>query len=310
MDALAPNREILVVDDSPVYCKLIEQILSGHGYRLSFASSGSEALLACHQKLPDLVITDWVMPDFSGLELCQHIRADKTAKYTYVILMTGNTDKEGVVKGLEAGADDYLVKPFDSDEMLARVGVGRRIIDLHRQLEQRSAELEEVARTDSLTGLPNRRAIEEWTSKQLKGASRHRFPLWVVIGDLDAFKEINDSFGHAAGDIVLRTFADTLKKGTRDSDMCGRLGGDEFLLVISHVNGENIELVINRFREQFSALSFPFVGRSVRVTATFGIAGSDRGDLRDFEALMRKADEMLYEAKRGGRNCVRVANLP
>jgi two-component system, cell cycle response regulator len=112
------------------------------------------------------------------------------------------------VKSLEAGAGDYLLKPFDSDEMLARIGVGRRIIDLHRQLE-------EVARTDALTGLPNRRATEEWARKQLRGASRHGFPLWVVLGDLDSFKEVNDSFGHEAGDIVLRTFADTLKKGTR-----------------------------------------------------------------------------------------------
>jgi two-component system cell cycle response regulator len=310
MSTRARKYEILVVDDSPVYRKLIEQILSGGVYSLSFACSGNDALKAYQRNSPDIMITDWIMPDFSGLELCQHIRADKTSSYTYVILMTSNTEKDGVVEGLEAGADDYLVKPFDSNEMLARIGVGRRIIDLQRQLERKSAELEEAARTDSLTGLPNRRAIKEWTSKQLKGASRHGFPLWVVLGDLDSFKEINDSFGHEAGDIVLRTFADTLKRGTRDSDMCGRLGGDEFLLVISHVSAESVDMAVNRFREQFSALSFPFVGRSVNVTATFGIAGSESGDLKEFDALVRKADEMLYEAKRAGRNCVRVAKLP
>jgi diguanylate cyclase (GGDEF) domain len=116
---------------------------------------------------------------------------------------------------------------------------------------------------------------------------------------LDSFKEVNDSFGHEAGDIVLLTFADTLKKGTRVSDMCGRLGGGEFLLVISHVNAENLELTINRFREQFSALSFPFVGQSVSVSATFDVAGYENGDPIDFETLVRKADEMLYQAKRG-----------
>src|SRR6266404_4263532 len=233
MNDLARKYEILVVDDSPVYRKLIEQILSGGVYSLSFACSGSEALKSYHQHSPDIVITDWIMPDFSGLELCQHIRADKTPAYTYVILMTSNTEKDGVVKGLEAGADDYLVKPFDSNEMLARIGVGRRIVDLHRHLENKSAHLEEVARTDVLTGLPNRRAIEEWAEKQLKGSARHGFPLWVVLGDLDSFKEINDTFGHEAGDTVLRTFADTLRKLTRLSDMSGRLGGDEFLIVIS-----------------------------------------------------------------------------
>jgi two-component system cell cycle response regulator len=308
MTLAAPIYEILVVDDSPVYRKLIEQILAGHGYLLSFACNGGEALQMYNEKAPSIVITDWIMPDFSGLELCEHIRA-KSSPYTYVMLMTSNTEKDGVVKGLEAGADDYLVKPFESNEMLARIGVGRRIIDLHRQLERKGAYLEEVAKTDSLTGLPNRRAIEEWASKQVKGASRHGFPFWVVLGDLDSFKEINDSFGHEAGDIVLRTFADTLKKGTRASDMCGRLGGDEFLLAISHVNAGNIEMAINRFREQFSALSFPFVKQSVNVTATFGVAGSESGAPTEFEALMRKADEMLYEAKRAGRNCVRVAKL-
>jgi two-component system cell cycle response regulator len=309
MTSAVPKYEILVVDDSPVHRKLIEHILSGHGYSLSFACNGSEALEMYHEKATSIVITDWVMPDFSGLELCEHIRADKSSAYTYVILMTSNTEKDGVVKGLEAGADDYLVKPFDSGEMLARIGVGRRIIDLHRQLERKSARLEEAARTDSLTGLPNRRALEEWAIKQLKGASRHGFPLWVVLCDLDSFKEINDTFGHEAGDTVLRTFAGTLRELTRISDMCGRLGGDEFLIVISHVSSDNIELAINRFRELFCSLSFPFAGQSVSISATFGVAGSESGNLQDFDALVRKADEMLYEAKRAGRNCVRVAKL-
>ena len=309
MSSLAPSYEVLVVDDSPVYRKLIQQILCGHQFSLSFASNGSEAIRLYKEKSPNIVVTDWVMPDFSGLELCQHIRADKSSAYTYIVLMTSNTEKDGVVRGLEAGADDYLVKPFDSDEMLARIGVGRRIIDLHRQLEKKSAQLEEVARTDSLTGLPNRRAISEWASKQLKGASRHGFPLWVVLGDLDSFKEINDTYGHEAGDIVLRTFADLLKKQIRASDMCGRLGGDEFLIVVSHVGAENIELVMNRFREMFRTLSFPFAGQSVNISATFGIAGSQGGSLMDFDTLVRKADEMLYEAKRAGRNCVCLAKM-
>jgi diguanylate cyclase (GGDEF)-like protein len=309
MTILAPKYEVLVVDDSPVYHKLFEQMLSGQTYSLSFARDGNDALRMYQEKSPDIIITDWIMPEFSGLELCERIRADKSSQYTYIILMTGNNEKGGVVKGLEAGADDYLVKPFDSSEMLARIGVGRRIIDLHRQLEDKRALLQEVASTDVLTGLPNRRAIEEWANKQLKGAARHGFPVWVVLGDLDSFKEINDSFGHEAGDTVLRTFADTLRKLTRISDMCGRLGGDEFLIVISHVSGDNIELAINRFRELFCALSFPFAGKSVSISATFGVAGSESGSLKDFDALVRKADEMLYEAKRAGRNCVHIAKL-
>ncbi|HEY1424082.1 MAG TPA: diguanylate cyclase [Candidatus Acidoferrum sp.] len=307
MPTLVSSYRVLVVDDSPVYRKIFEQILSGEKYSVSYAANGEDAARIYNETAPNIVITDWIMPDFSGLELCQRIRADNTSTYTYVILMTSNTDKGGVVKGLEAGADDYLVKPFDSSEMLARIGVGCRIVEMHRQLENKSAELEEMATTDVLTGLPNRRAIEEWANRQLKGAARHGFPIWVVLSDLDGFKEINDTFGHEAGDTVLRTFASTLKKLTRISDMCGRLGGDEFLIVISHVSSTNIDLAINRFREMFGALSFPFAGKSVSISATFGVAGSESGNLRDFDALVRKADEMLYEAKRDGRNCVRVA---
>lgn len=310
MSAAAAKYEVLVVDDSPVYRKIVEQLLSAQEYSLSFASDGREALALFREKAPQIIITDWVMPDLSGLELCQAIRSDKSrSNYPYIILMTSNKDRDGVVKGLEAGADDYLLKPIDSNEMLARIGVGRRIVDLQMKLQAKSDQLEEVACTDALTGLPNRRAIEDWANKQLKGGLRHGFPVWVVLCDLDSFKGVNDTFGHEAGDTVLRTFADTLRKITRISDMCGRLGGDEFLIVISHVSADNIELAINRFRELFGALSFPFSGKSISVSATFGVAGSEKASLKDFDLLVRKADEMLYEAKRAGRNCVRVAEL-
>jgi len=304
-----PRLEVLVVDDSPVCRKIFEQILPQDTYEVSYACTGGEAMQLFAEKSPSIVITDWIMPDFSGLELCRRIRADKTKSYTYVMVMTSNQQENGVVDAMEAGADDFLMKPFNLNEMLARIGGGRRIIELHRKLEDKSAELEEVASTDALTGLPNRRAIEEWANKQLRGAKRHGFPLWVVLGDLDCFKEINDTFGHEAGDTVLRTFADTLRRLTRISDMCGRLFGDEFLIVISHVSATNIEVAINRFRELFGSLSFPFAGQSVKVSATFGVAGCESGEIKDFNLLVRKADKMLYEAKRAGRNCVFIAKM-
>jgi diguanylate cyclase (GGDEF)-like protein len=307
MSQLGSKYEILVVDDSPVYRKLVEQILTAQPFTLLFARNGQEALELYRKHSPCMVITDWMMPDLSGPELCQQIRADRSEAYTYLIVMTSNTEKGNVVKALEAGADDYLTKPFDPGEMLARIGVGRRIVDLNRELAIQRLELEEAARTDPLTGLPNRRAIEDWASRQLRGSARHGFPFWVVLGDIDCFKSVNDTFGHDAGDIVLKTFADLLKKNTRASDMCARLGGDEFLMVLTHVAGENIEATVNRFREQFAVLSFPFKGKSVSVTASFGVFGTHGKDYQEFATIIRKADQLLYEAKRYGRNLVRVA---
>jgi two-component system cell cycle response regulator len=300
---------ILVVDDSPVYHKLVADVLARESYAPLFAENGEEALNLFSAHSPSIVITDWNMPDFSGLELCKRIRAQANCPYTYIIVLTSNSDKESVVQGLAAGADDYLTKPFNPGELLARIEVGRRIINLNRQIDAKSKLLEEEARTDKLTGLPNRRAIEEWTVRQMRAAARHGFPVWVVLTDIDSFKSINDTYGHDAGDAVLQTFAELLKRNTRASDICGRLGGDEFVLVITHVDAENIKLTIERFREQFAALSFPFVGQSVSTSASFGVAGLSSGTTPDFGMLLKQADKALYEAKRGGRNRISTTIL-
>ena len=300
---------MLVVDDSPIYRKLIEHVLAGEAYSLLFAEDGREALELYREHSPSIIITDWMMPDLSGIDLCRQIRADKTSSYTYIILMTGNTERANVVKGLQAGADDYLTKPFDHAEMLARIGVGRRIVELHAELAATNRSLELAAQTDSLTQLLNRRAIEEWATKYLKGAYRHGYYFWVAVCDIDSFKKINDTFGHEAGDIVLRSFADLLRASVRSSDMCGRLGGDEFVIVITHVSPEHIELTFERLREKFASLAFPFGGQSFKVTASFGVVGFKGKDAHEFKTLLRNADRMLYEAKRHGRNRVRLLTL-
>jgi two-component system cell cycle response regulator len=304
MTSTSSPYTILVVDDSPVYHKLVADALANESYALLFAENGEEALNLFSAHSPSIVITDWNMPDFSGLELCKRIRARANCPYTYIIVLTSNSEKESVAQGLAAGADDYLTKPFDPGELLARIAVGRRIINLNRQIDAKSKLLEEEARTDKLTGLPNRRAIEEWAVRQIRAAARHGFPVWVVLTDIDSFKSINDTYGHDAGDAVLQTFAELLKRNTRSSDICGRLGGDEFVWVIAHVNAENIKLTIERFCEQFAALSFPFVGQSVSTSASFGVAGLSTGEMPEFGLLLKQADKALYEAKRGGRNRV------
>lgn len=297
---------VLVVDDSRVARKIVEHTLSEEHYAIHLAGTGREAVDIFAKHHPALVITDWLMPDLSGIELCQHIRAEAKSGYTYIILLTGATKKSDVVEGLQAGADDYLTKPFHPDELLARVAVGRRMIELHREIEAKNRLLEQLVLTDSLTNLPNRRAIEEWAPRQLSGALRHGFPIWTVMADLDHFKSINDTFGHDSGDAVLRKFGEILKTHTRKSDMCARIGGEEFLLIISYSDPEGVMLAVERIRENIATEKFVFGGRECAVTASFGIAAPREGEFPDFNTLMVRADEALYAAKRSGRNRVEM----
>ena len=299
---LGQEFRILVVDDSPIYRKLVDQSLSQDHYPVLFAKNGREALSLFAEHRPALVITDWTMPDLSGPELCQRIRREFHDRYAYLILLTSHSNKEQVVEGLAAGADDYLTKPFHPGELLARVGVGRRIIELHREVETKNRQLEDLALTDALTGLPNRRAVDHWASRQFSAAARHDFPFWVVMADLDHFKSINDTFGHDAGDVVLKRFAEIVKANTRQSNICGRLGGEEFLLILTHVDREQVAIAIERIRQGFEIQEFTFAGKNTKATASFGAAGFRGSAPPDFSGLLARADAALYSAKRKGRN--------
>jgi diguanylate cyclase (GGDEF)-like protein len=306
--ATAREFKVLVADDSRIYRKLVEDTLSEKQYSLLFAKSGREAIDLFSEHQPSVVITDWMMPDLSGIELCEHIRNHSSqASYTYLIILTGITEKDKLVKGLAAGADDYLTKPFHSDELLARVGVGHRIVELHRQLEAKNLLLEELALTDSLTGLPNRRAIEDWATRQLSGAARYGFSFLVVMADLDHFKAVNDTHGHDAGNAVLKRFSEILRTNSRRSDICGRIGGEEFLFVLTHTTQENARVVIERIRADLEATKFDFDGSRLTVTASFGVAGFEGTEAPDFNRLVSQADAALYAAKRTGRNRIEIA---
>jgi diguanylate cyclase (GGDEF)-like protein len=282
----------------------VEHSLSGKQYGLLFAKNGSAALDLFAEYQPAVVITDWDMPDIGGLELCRRIRRDFRGFHSHLILLTANTDKAQVIEGLAAGADDYLTKPFHSGELVARVEVGRRIVELHREVQAKNRLLEEMALTDSLTGLLNRRAVDVWASCQLSAAARHDFPFWVVMTDLDFFKKVNDAYGHDAGDIVLKTFANILKAHTRQSDICARLGGEEFLLMMTHADQECIQTAVERIRKQFENTSIAFGDKNIAATASFGIAGFRGSKPPDWNTLVTRADTALYTAKRKGRNRV------
>ncbi len=302
------DYKVLIVDDSPVSRKLVELPLSQKQYKLYFAKTGQEATNLFEEHRPDLVILDWVMPDLSGEELCRRIRSSSRDAYSYIIVLTGSTDKDCLVEALDAGADDHLTKPFHRGELLARVAVGIRTIELHRQLRTKTRLMEKLALTDALTGLPNRHAIQTWAEGQLSGAARHGYSCWVVVGDLDHFKQVNDTFGHDAGDAVLQKFSKILKSNTRSSDICGRLGGEEFLVVLTYAAKDDAVAVIERIRKELDRTLFTFGGCTVRVTASFGLAGFERHQKPSiFRKLQALADEALYAAKRAGRNRIELA---
>lgn len=288
---------VLVVDDSPVSRKLLEHTLEETSYEVVFAKEGTDALRVFAERPPDLVIADWELPDISGPEMCRVVRSKFADAYTYIMLLTSNSDKKSIAEGLAAGADDYLTKPFDADELRARLGVGRRVIEMQRQIEAKNKELGREARTDPLTGLANRRAVEEWAAKQVAGSARHGYSIWLILMDLESYKPVRDGFGHAAGDSMLQACAEITKKHTRMSDMCGHLGGDQFILVISHVEKGNVPIVVDRLREKLAACKFSFNGSSAPLVASFGVAGSEGHEQLSLSDLIARADAALVEAK-------------
>jgi two-component system cell cycle response regulator len=302
----AHEFKILVADDSALYRKLLQDNLEKEGYSVFLAEDGRAAREALREHRPSLVITDWEMPDITGIDLCKEIRQHEDF-YTYIIVLTGKAEKEKIIEGLAAGADDYLTKPFHSGELLARVGVGRRVSELHRQIQAKNLLLEELSLTDPLTGLPNRRAMEAWANREISGAARHGFPFWIVMADLDHFKSVNDTHGHEAGDMVLKRFAELLKANTRASNMCARLGGEEFVIALTHIDDAGVKIAVERIRNQFESETFKFGGTSLRVTASFGIAGSQNKTTSNLEQLLRDADAVLYRAKENGRNRIECA---
>lgn len=291
---ITKKQTVLVADDDPRLLKLIQRNLEIANYRVVTVSDGPSVLRQAEAEEPDLYVLDIMMPGLDGREVTRRLREFSIAP---VLMLTAKDTEDDKVAGLEAGADDYLTKPFHPKELLARIGVGRRIIAMHRQIEAKNLLLEQAAQTDHLTGIPNRRAVEEFASKQICGAARFKFPVSVVVADLDNFKFINDTYGHASGDKVLQHFAGILKGNIRSADACGRLGGDEFVLVLSHSDPKGIPILIERLRATLAGQDFGFDGEVVHVSATFGFAVFEFGQPKNFAQLLADADAVLYREK-------------
>src|SRR5271168_1289366 len=295
---------VLVVDDSAVYRKLIGDHLRSWGFGVSLAETGSEAWQILEQpEAPKLVLLDWVLPDLDGIEICQRIRhAGSSRPYVYVILLTSNKGRQNMLDAMQAGADDYLVKPFDELELKARLLVGKRILDLQDELVFARESMRHDATHDSLTGLMNRGEIFAMLKRELERARRENKPVGVILGDIDHFKVVNDTLGHLFGDEALREVSRRLQAQLRVYDSVGRYGGEEFLMILSNCDLPNTLLRATELRESISSAPVISAGEQRLITMSMGVAVSACQGKDEVEVLLNQADAGLYAAKENGRN--------
>ena len=299
--------KILIAEDSIVSRHLLEATLRKWGYEVMVACDGAQALeLLEREDAPGLIILDWMMPGMTGVEVCRRIRERDGEPYTYILLLTSKSQKEDLIEGMEAGADDYITKPFDQNELQVRLRAGIRLVDLQSQLLKAREDLRDQATRDSLTRLWNRSSILGELGRELARLERERRPLGVVIVDLDHFKNINDTYGHVAGDAVLREAARRMQNGIRQYDCVGRYGGEEFLILFPGCTEQECFAQADRLRKQLAQTEMSVNDSALRVTASFGVTAARPGENCTQEALIRRADEALYLAKKSGRNRVEI----
>ena len=300
--------KVLIADDELVSLRLLESSLSRWGYDVAIAKDGSEASrILLSPDAPKLAILDWMMPGMDGTQLCQDIRQNKPEPYTYILLLTSKRSQDDVIAGLDAGADDYVTKPFDPAELKVRLRTGKRILYLQEQLIDAREALRDLATHDRLTGLWNRAAIVDLFSNELDRAHRQSAPVAVAMADLDSFKHINDTYGHPTGDEVLRSVSNVLRDSVRRYDSVGRFGGEEFLILLPGCDRSNAIGHAERIRAAIARIAVETPTGIVRPTMSLGVAVFDNHAAPDASALIKAADIALYRAKHGGRNRVEVA---
>lgn len=300
--------KILIAEDDGVSRRILEAKLAKWGYDVVAARDGDEAWqVLVSADAPRLAILDWMMPGRDGVDLCREVRKRDAESYTYLILLTAQGGEEDLVRGMDAGADDYIVKPFKANELRVRLRAGRRIIDLQQELIVAREALKAKASKDPLTGLWNHEEIRRKLELELARARREGQHVGVVMADLDRFKEINDTHGHLAGDAVLRATAEAFRTLTRSYDSVGRYGGDEFMIVLSGCNPVHAASLGQRLLAGICANPVDTSEGMIPLSISVGVAvsGPDRGT--DTHALIQAADRALYRAKEKGRHRVEVA---
>jgi two-component system cell cycle response regulator len=295
---------IAIVDDDPISRQILRTSLKRFGYEVIEASDGQAAWEMIQEQNPRFIITDWLMPRMDGLELIRNIRAAVQKNYTYIIIISGKEDKNDVITGLEAGADDYLVKPFDGLELRARVCIGVRILELETDLKIARDQMEAMAMHDYLTGLLSRRAIYTHLKGELDRAFRENHPLSVIMMDLDHFKSLNDQYGHLVGDQALCLVSEQVMRNVRSYDWAGRWGGDEFLIVLPNTSSEEAKVISERICTKISSLGIETPDNArVYIQASLGVITHHQGNI-SIDQLIHQTDNALYSAKMAGRHCV------
>jgi two-component system, cell cycle response regulator len=314
---------ILAVDDDPLTLQSLKTLLEKNSTIILTAGNGDEALhLAIHHQ-PDLIITSWHLPDMSGIEFCRILRKTEFAKHLYIIMLTANESDDELVQAFEAGADDYVGKPFSPKVLEARIRGGKRIVRYQGKMHQDRVVIQNyadkltavnkkfhtMAMTDPLTGLPNRRYAMEQLQEMMSESTRFGNTLSCIMIDIDHFKQINDTYGHDCGDIVLKKISAIFKMKSRTSDTISRIGGEEFLVISDRNSLHETVVFAERLRKEIADHEIALIGRTIRISISLGVAIMTP-DMSEGNALMMLADRALYSAKKNGRNRVEIAQTP
>ena len=300
--------KILIAEDDAVSRRVLESFLTKWDYELVVARDGDEAWQAFQEEdAPQLAILDWMMPGMDGLQVCREVRKRNKEPYVYILLLTAKGQKEEIVEGIEAGADDYLTKPFDAGELRARLRAGRRILALQGALVSARDALRFQATHDPLTGLWNRLATVETLWRELARGKREKTAIGIILADLDHFKQINDTHGHLTGDAVLQEVAQRLRASVRIYDTVGRYGGEEFLLVLPGCDLPLAMRQAERLREAFHRGPLDLPDATILQTLSLGVVSIEPKAGAVVDELIRAADQALYRAKNRGRNRVEAA---
>jgi diguanylate cyclase (GGDEF)-like protein len=302
-EASAPDTgsKVLVADDDPVTRSVLEGLLSKRGYGVISATNGVEAYEILQQPdAPTLAIIDWMMPGLDGIELCRKLRQEPRYAYTYIVMLSGRRDKEDFLAGLEAGADDYIGKPFDIEDLHARIRAGQRVLAWNERVRNQ-------ANQDDLTGLLNRSAITETLRRELAHAGRDGTPTSLILAEVDDFRQVNDVNGHATSDAALRELAKLLQASIRTYDVAGRFWGGKFMIVVPGCEMGRALQVAEKLRRAVERQPVRVTQLTLPMTMSLGVASSG-GFAIDDGILLSAAERALDRAKRAG--CNRVEPLP